>query len=231
MEKLMSAEISELIKALVRFQNSMNPIEKTKQAKIKTKSGVDYSYCYADFAVIMEAIKKPLVENGLAITQCFNGNALVTTLWHISGQWISSCMNCSGVDQEIRQEGSEITYRRRYALTAILGLSTEEDDDGAAASDREEPVKKSAWGSKIVSPSALADEPINKMEALKEAVEKAGMPSKHIMECITSIGMERKDSFNNVIASIFYKVNGVNGIEKFKKAYRTFLEGKGAMAI
>lgn len=226
MEKMMSEQIAELVKALVKFQAKIEPIGKNKEV-----SQGSFKYNYADLPTIMGTIKLPLVENGLAITQCFNDDNLVTTLWHTSGQWIASSMKFMRENLPIQKEGSEITYRRRYALSAILGLSTEEDDDGTAANDREEPAKKSVWGSKIVSPPVVAEEPINKMEALKEAVEKAGMPSKHILECISNIAYERKDSFNNVASSIFHKVNGVNGIEKFKKAYRTFLENKGAMAI
>ena len=57
---------------------------------------------------------------------------LVTTLWHSSGQWISSeyPLPSSGRPQEI---GSAITYARRYSLSAIVGNSADEDDDAEGA--------------------------------------------------------------------------------------------------
>ncbi len=107
---------------------------------------------YADLAAIVEAVREPLAKNGLSFTQTMgnrylpdgNGNgmvffALVTTLLHKSGQWISSDypLPSGAKPQEL---GSALTYARRYSLSSICGIASEEDDDAEAASKRDDGV-------------------------------------------------------------------------------------------
>ena len=135
MDNYKSENINELATALSKMQGNMGPIYKNKTAKIPTKSGATYSYTYADLAGIWECIRKPLLDTGLSVTQTFNGSLLITILMHSSGQWIKSelPLNCMGLKPQ--ELGSEITYLRRYALTGILGLSADEEDDGAQAQE------------------------------------------------------------------------------------------------
>ncbi len=125
-----SPEMNELATALSKMQGSMPPVFKNKTAKILTKSGSSYSYAYADLTGIWDCIRQSLMDVGLSICQTFSDGMIVTILMHSSGQWIKSCLplHCS---REIRPQelGSIITYMRRYALTSILGISADEDDD------------------------------------------------------------------------------------------------------
>jgi len=87
-----------------------------------------------------------LAKHGLAVTQGisfqqgFSDNAnvlhdtLTTTLIHKSGQWIQSEMPLHLPKQDPQGQGSAVTYARRYAYMAILGLVADDDDDGNAAS-------------------------------------------------------------------------------------------------
>lgn len=132
-----STDIAELAAALLKAQDSFPPISRGRTATISTKDGKSYSYSYADLGDIRDAILPVLSANGLVVTQSpaawGDGPALTTTLLHISGQWISSTLplpETSGA----QALGSALTYARRYALSAIVGVVTESDDDGAAAS-------------------------------------------------------------------------------------------------
>lgn len=131
-----SEQINELAAALAKAQGQMPAIKKDKTADIPTKAGGRYSYNYADLATIMEAIRQPLADNGLALIQTVEtGDRLVaveTMLAHTSGQWISHQIGLS-VDGDIRAIGSAITYGRRYGIV-LTGVVTEEDDDGESAS-------------------------------------------------------------------------------------------------
>jgi len=220
MEKLMSTEIAELVKALVRFQSQMKPIEKNKEVK------GSFKYSYADLPTIMETITKPLTDNGLALTQCFNGDTLVTTLWHTSGQWIASSMNCSGENHKMQEEGSEITYRRRYSVSALLGLSSEEDDDGAIANQREPYHKPLA--AKAVAITSAQDANAERLDNLKKIVERDKMPSQHVAECISIIAERKKEIPQAILASVFSRPDGV---EAFKKEYKRMLEDKEGLAV
>lgn len=92
---------------------------------------------YSDLSEVVKAVKEPFANNGLSYTQFpieDNGRIGVETiLMHDSGEYISNHFTVNLVKQDAQQAGSAITYCRRYALQAIAGIPSE-DDDGNAAS-------------------------------------------------------------------------------------------------
>ena len=92
---------------------------------------------YADLGSVVHALKQPFADNGLSYTQFpITDNDRVgveTILMHKSGQWISSSVVFKPTKQDVQGAGSVITYARRYALQALAGIPSE-DDDGQAAS-------------------------------------------------------------------------------------------------
>ena len=93
---------------------------------------------YATLSTILSAIKEPLKTAGLAFTQLPSGeNQLTTLLIHPdSGEWIESSFTMTPSKNDPQGQGIVITYQRRYALGAVLGLNIDEDDDGNRASGR-----------------------------------------------------------------------------------------------
>lgn len=139
-----STEINELAKALAKFKRDCPKIKQESTVKVATKTGNSYSFNYADLATIDEAISKPLSDNGLSISQLVEGpGSLTTILMHESGQYITT-QSTMPVGQVTDKQaiGGVITYLRRYALTAILGIVSDEDDDGNYASGNQ--VQKAA---------------------------------------------------------------------------------------
>ena len=134
--------------ALVKFQSEVQPIVKKGEAKIETKTGRNYSYTYADLSDIWDAIRKPLKDCGLAVTQFLKSNETTdfvrTTIWHENGESVSEDFALPTAGKTPQEVGSVITYYKRYALGAALGISTEEDDDGNAGNKKPEPVAKTA---------------------------------------------------------------------------------------
>lgn len=131
-----SETIGTLVKALTAARGAMKPIQKGHKADIPTKNGGKFSYSYADLADVLEAISGPLAANGLAIiqtTRTDGGFRLVTTLAHHSGEWIEGEMPLPGEDGDARSLGSWLTYLRRYAVCALVGVAAEDDDDAAQA--------------------------------------------------------------------------------------------------
>jgi ERF superfamily len=135
-KSFMSEDITKIAPALARFQSQICPVPKDTQG---------YGYKYADLATIWEAIRGQMGANDLTITQVFEIEGelvtLRTMLIHTSGQWISSCI-CMDIRQKIQDVGKAITYLRRYSLSAILGITAEEDDDGKSANDLGAPPAK-----------------------------------------------------------------------------------------
>lgn len=131
MEK--STSISKIATALIAFQIKADKIGKdANNPFFKSK--------YASLSHIQEAIQMPLAESGLAYSQMPDGeNGLTTILIHAeSGEYFQSTYQMKPVKDDPQGRGSAITYQKRYALTAILGLNIDDDDDGNTASGTKE---------------------------------------------------------------------------------------------
>jgi len=97
---------------------------------------------YATLAQVRDTITPVLAKHALAVIQgslVTDGTAIITTrLLHKSGQWIESSYPFAiGKPQEM---GSAMTYARRYGLSAICNIASEEDDDGNEG-NKTEPTK------------------------------------------------------------------------------------------
>ena len=125
----MSPTIGELAKALTAAQVELTPAKKDSvNPHFRSK--------YADLASCWDAVRAPLAKHGLSISQLVGGDGdtvrLTTLLMHTSGEFIGSDAVLRLTKHDPASAGSTLTYLRRYALSAIVGLSTE-DDDGASA--------------------------------------------------------------------------------------------------
>lgn len=122
-----SESITELAKAMVKFHSEVGKVS-------KDAANPFFKNKYASLSNIIEAVTKPLNDNGLSVLQLPSIEGLTTMLLHESGEWISSVSSTPVKDQTDPQKlGSAITYARRYALGAILSLNIDEDDDGQKA--------------------------------------------------------------------------------------------------
>ena len=119
--------------ALAAAQSTFPTIPREKEVTVKTKQGGEYKFKYAPLEAILTAVRKPLSDNGLAITQLLDDGELVTMLMHKDGARLAGRVTLPAVDG-LQALGSAITYLRRYSIVAILGIATEEDDDGNHAS-------------------------------------------------------------------------------------------------
>ena len=130
-----SEQIDLVAQALVACQESISDITKGR-----TANAGQYSYTYADLRDALTTVRPVFAENGLVITQTASSDdhdvVVWTTILHRSGQYLTTQPVRFPVGKTIQQSGSAITYARRYALMAVCGLATE-DDDGASAGTRE----------------------------------------------------------------------------------------------
>lgn len=138
---LKSEQINELAAALAKAQGQ---IEGAK----KSSSNPFFKSKYADLAECWNTCREALTANGISVIQMpeeinENGRLNITTmLAHSSGQYITSTLTMTVTKLDPQAIGSAITYGRRYALAAMVGLA-QEDDDGEKAMARPKD-KKSA---------------------------------------------------------------------------------------
>lgn len=124
-------EIGKLAAALSKAQGQM-------KGAAKDADNPFFKSKYADLASVWEACRKALSDNELSVTQVVDSNEtgmfLHTILMHSSGERIEGCMPIQFSEKTTAQQiGALITYFRRYALSAIVGVAPE-DDDGNEAS-------------------------------------------------------------------------------------------------
>lgn len=127
-----SDSIDALAAALAKAQGAMAGAKKdSDNPYFKSK--------YADLASVWDACRKTLSDNGLSVAQTVGtiGDkvSVTTMLMHASGQWIADELVLTPKDDGPQAFGSAITYGRRYALAAFVGVAPE-DDDGEAAQGR-----------------------------------------------------------------------------------------------
>ena len=127
-----SESIAALASALAKAQLQIEPAS-------KNATNPHFRSHYADLASIWDACRGPLNTNGLSIVQfpCdgdVGRTGLCTMLLHSSGEFISEVVTTRSQKDDPQGLGSALTYLRRYALAAVVGVTATEDDDGNAAS-------------------------------------------------------------------------------------------------
>ena len=133
-----SESIGALAAALAKAQAAIT-------GAVKDAANPFFKSKYADLESVWSACRKPLTDNGLSVVQTTDytteGLMLRTTLLHSSGEWIAGDMPVLTKDASPQAQGSGITYARRYALAAIVGVYQTDDDAEAAQGRKPEPPK------------------------------------------------------------------------------------------
>src|SRR5258708_39326817 len=135
-----SQSISAIAAALAKAQSQLTNPEKTLIATIRSpfpREG-DRIFRYASLASGLDIVRKSLGQHEIATIQTTaidqdSGQIRLTTLLaHASGEWISSDWPVCPVSETAAPQrmGAALTYARRYALFALLGIAGAEDLDG-----------------------------------------------------------------------------------------------------
>lgn len=136
-----SETIIKLSKALVETQKELKqPLKDAKNPFFKSE--------YVPLENVAEAITQTATKNGLAFSQYATttetGNVSVGTIvFHESGEYIEyPPLILKPENTKPQSIGSAITYAKRYALSAIFGITSDKDDDGNKANGNGEQQKQ-----------------------------------------------------------------------------------------
>jgi len=131
-----SDSVTKISAAIVKAQAAIEPAP-------KDAANPFFKSRYSDLPTVWRTVKDALHANGLAVVQGGEAEpnrdgivAISTRLIHESGEWIESTLVLPVVKADPQALGSATTYARRYALSAMLGVVSETDDDGESAMDR-----------------------------------------------------------------------------------------------
>ena len=149
-------------------------VAKNKTANISTSKG-KYSYKYVDIAQVHEYLE----EQGIRYYQYIErieGEDYIYTVPIIDGKELPPRRGCKVVDATLtgtsnpaQQQGSAITYARRYSLLMAFGLATEDDDAQCMSKPKEE--KKAPAKKEQAAPDFSGFEPDGLSIAPEEAYE------------------------------------------------------------
>ncbi len=125
-----SENITEIASALAKAQELINPAA-------YDAANPHFRSRYATLASVMQSCRAALSKNQIAVVQgttVSDKNVTVTTmLIHSSGQFISDDIMIPVAQNTAQAIGSALTYGRRYGLSALVGIVSEEDDDSNSA--------------------------------------------------------------------------------------------------
>lgn len=184
-----SVEVGELFSALSKAQAMM------LGAKEDSKNPF-YKSSYADLTSVWAAAREPLTKHGLCVTQVLEmqgtTQCLVTILAHSSGQWIRSTLAFPEGQKDPQAIGKVITYYRRYALAAIVGVCPEDDDAEIAMKP---------YRNNVATPLYITPEEANEIKHLvnNDSSRLQRILDEYKAKTLTEI---HHDKFNNIIARI-----------------------------
>jgi hypothetical protein len=140
MTPFQSDTLAKLAPALVKAQAEMG-------IALKDSTNPHFRSKYADLTSIITASRDALTDNGLAVVQRSHPNdkgvQLETVVVHSSGEWISDGgLFLPAAKLDPQGFGSAMTYARRYAYAAMLGIVQDDDDANTASTPR--PAAKKA---------------------------------------------------------------------------------------
>jgi len=168
MEK--SETIGKLAEALSQAQGDFDPI-------IKKCSNPFFNSKYADLEAVISATKSALTKHGLSVAQLPTDDHLETMLMHKSGEWIMSKTPLVIEKKSNHGFGSAISYARRYGLTSILSVGSEDDDGNQATKTPPKTVEKMR--------EALAKDKIFEETAFFEYLHTVKCPANSVEEMST----------------------------------------------
>lgn len=149
-------EVGDLVAALAEAQAELEQPKRSRTVRVQTRDGGSFEYHYAELTDVISAAKAVLAPRGIAFIQPAETD-LERKLVRV---WTAFLKGEQRLDfgplemplpsADVQTIGSAITYGRRYLLSTALGIAAEHDDDGVAASSREDarPERKPAPATK-----------------------------------------------------------------------------------
>ena len=142
--------------------------ELTNPTKDKRATTGTYAYTYASLDTILGHVRPVLAKHGLSVLQdvVIEGDRvqIITKILHASGELLEFGPLGGPIGRDWQALGGGITYARRYALCAALGIAADEDDDAQHAT-ASQPSTSSSSSSTSSTSTSTARGPLGRAQA------------------------------------------------------------------
>lgn len=153
-----SESITKLAVSLVAAQEDIRAVE-------KSATNPHFKSKYVPLDALIAMARPALKKHQLAVLQSAapfeDGKGLLveTRIIHESGEWISGVVFIPIAKQDAQGAGASLTYGKRFGLSALLFISSDEDDDGNQASGQGQRSSKAASRAAANTPLRAASAP------------------------------------------------------------------------
>ena len=220
--------------ALTKAWGSIENPKHNTSVTVKMKTGGSYKFEYTDLNGIFNEARRVFKENGISVIQdsyvdVVDGLKLATVetmLLHSSGEWVKSNKLQFPAATSMQDLGGQLTYMKRYSLSAMLGVSTEKDDDSNGASGNEYTYNQAPKGNnkptgqqtpptgqnvaseaQIKKINAMITKAIEKLQTQRENIIKA-LQNKEGIGTFESLATITKGQASRIISELEKQVGG-----------------------
>jgi hypothetical protein len=159
----------------------------------KDKVNPHFKSRFTSLDAILDATRPVLAKHGLALSQepvFEDGMAgVVTRIIHVSGESRESKLILPLRDQSAQGVGSAISYARRYSAAAVLGIASDEDDDGQQASTPSKAITRAVIAKPVI------NKPDNSLDTLFGLMDTNKVSEEEIRSFCLSKGMKDVPEF------------------------------------
>lgn len=193
-----SEAIDKITPAFLAAQKAIEPA-------IKNKTNPHLRNRYADFSAVWAACAPTLNDNGIVVMQDVAateaGMGVSTRLLHTSGQWFEfGPLVLPLAKPDPQGAGSAISYAKRYALAAAVGVLAEDDDDGHAASNPAKPTQ--AKPQQRQQPAPVANSEAQEIAARLKSYLTAGKIARPDFETVATLETVKELVASNSVAEL-----------------------------
>jgi hypothetical protein len=205
--------------SIANLAASLSKAQAAIEGAVKGKVNPAFKSKYADLASVWDACREALTDNGLSVVQSpghlHEGRMEMTTmLLHASGEWMRGSLTIPLGKVDAQAYGSAVTYARRYALSAFVGVSPDEDDGVAATKAKPSPASAPAPDSRKSAAQCKRDGDDVKIKAEIAGLDRDGLADwKANFDSFTAhVPLSWADSINDMLIARLEELDGAASV-------------------
>lgn len=178
-----------IAKALIEFQFNCPSIEKDQEVTVKTRTGHQYTFRFSSYGEVRKTIKPHMYAAKLGYTFTTEDNKFICRLLHESGDSHDTSVEMPRLKESMQENGSTLSFLKRYTLCLATGVDSESDDDANFAEGNKAEFKNQS-PKKISSPDYIKEKKPTVTQKVDAYVVKVGKFASKKLSDIDSMDLQ-----------------------------------------